>query len=361
MYKYWVWLSTIKGVGPVTAKRLLNHFHAPERIYYAAKKELLEVENIGEATSEKIISSRSLSCATDIIENCRKHNINILCLDDPLYPDIVKNINKLPILLYFKGELIKNSIGVGIVGTRRCTEYGKRAAIESAEFLSKHNIPVISGMAKGIDSYAHTACLNSGGYTIAVLGNGVDICYPKEHAELMKNIEQKGCVISEYTPGTKPIAEYFPERNKIIAAWSSKLLVVEAGEKSGALITAEYAKKFSREIFAVPNSIYAKEGLGTNKLIQNDAALYFTPTQLLPKNIPIESRIANPKAKQDETGMSFTSLEYKIIRELSSKSLTIDELILILRDYKHNLIETISMMELEGKIKSNIGGKLTLP
>lgn len=359
MNKYWVWLSTIKGIGPVTAKRLLNHFHAPDRIYHAAKKELLEVENIGEATSERIISSRSLVYASDIIENCRKNNIKILCLDDPLYPDIVKNINKLPILLYFKGELIKNSIGVGIVGTRRCTEYGKRAAIESAEFLSKHNIPVISGMAKGIDSYAHTACLNSGGYTIAVLGNGVDICYPKEHAELMKNIERKGCVISEYTPGTKPIAEYFPERNKIIAAWSSKLLVVEAGEKSGALITAEYAKKFSREIFAVPNSIYAKEGLGTNKLIQNNAALYFTPTQLLPKNIPIESRIANPK--QDEAGKSFTPLEYKIIKELSSKSLTMDELILILRDCKHNLIETISMMELEGKIKSNIGGKLALP
>jgi DNA processing protein len=130
MNKYWVWLSNINGIGPVTGKKLLNHFHTPERIYYAEKKELLKAKDIGEATSERIISSRSLNNAADIIENCRKNNIKILCLDDPLYPNIVKSINKLPILLYFKGELIKNSVGVGIVGTRRCTQYGKRAAME---------------------------------------------------------------------------------------------------------------------------------------------------------------------------------------------------------------------------------------
>lgn len=361
MDNFWVWLSTLKGIGPITARKLLNHFCTPERIYYASKKELLEVDDIGEVTSGRIINSRSLNCAADIIEKCSKNNIKMLCWDNPLYPDMVKSLNKLPILLYYKGQLIEDSIGVGIVGTRRCTEYGKRATVEAAEFLSKHKIPVISGMAKGIDGYAHTACLNAGGYTIAILGSGLDICYPKEHEELMKKINQSGCIVSEYPPGTKPSAEHFPERNRIIAAWSSKLLVAEAGEKSGSLITAEYAKKFGREIYAIPNSIYAKEGLGANKLIQNGAQVYFSPKQLLLENIPVKNNTPNKKIRQDEFNKSLTPLEYKIIKELCSKSLTMDELISVLKDNSHKIIETISIMELEGKIKSCIGGRIALP
>lgn len=361
MKSYWIWLSTVKGIGPVTARKLLNYLITPERIYNAEKIELLEVKDVGEATAERIINSKSLSGPEDILERCHKHDIKILTLQNPVYPDFAKSINSMPILLYYRGQLIENSIGIGIVGTRRCTEYGKRAAIEAAEFLAKHNMPVISGMAKGIDSYAHTACLISGGYTIAVLGNGLDICYPKEHEELMKKTIENGCVISEYPPGTTPIAEHFPERNKIIAAWSNKLLVVEAGEKSGALITAEYAKKFGRKIFAVPSSIYSKEGIGTNRLLQKDAEMYFSPEQLLKGEIINNVCRAKNEVKQVDAVKLETSLEDKIIQELHNKSMTMDELILLFKEYRQNFLETISMMEVEGKIKSRVGGKLALP
>lgn len=361
MNNYWVWLSTIKGIGSITARKLLTKFHTPDNIFYADKHELLGVKDIGEVTADRIINSRALGYTENILEKCLKHDIKLLCLDNPLYPDIAKSITSLPILLYYKGCLIEHSIGVGIVGTRRCTEYGKRVAVDAAEFLVKHNIPIISGMAKGIDSYAHSACLNLGGYTVAVLGNGLDICYPKEHEELMSKIEKRGCLLSEYPPGTKPAGEHFPERNKIIAAWSSKLLVVEAGEKSGALITAEYAKRFERKIFSVPSSIYSKEGIGSNKLIQSDAEMYSSPTQLLIKDTYDEglSKL-NRDSKQINVNKVYTPLELKVIEKLKGKSLTIDELILTFKDYKNNIIETISMMELEGKIKSSIGAKFTI-
>jgi DNA processing protein len=361
MKNYWIWLSTIKGIGPVTARKLLDYFTTPEKIYYAEKRKLLEVKDIGETTAERVINSKSLRCAEEILERCHRHDIKILTLEDQLYPTSVKSISNMPLLLYYRGQLIKNSVGVGIVGTRRCTEYGKRAAVDAAEFLAKHNIPVISGMAKGIDSYAHTSCLISGGYTIAILGNGLDICYPREHGELMKKLIDNGCVISEYPPGTKPIAEHFPERNKIIAAWSKKLLVVEAGEKSGALITSEYAKRFKRKVFAVPSSIYSKEGIGSNRLLQKDAEMYFSPAQLLEELINEDFSADKSSTNVAEISISQTPLEYKIMQELRDKSLTLDELILLFEDYKQNLIETISIMELEGKIKAKIGGKLALP
>lgn len=361
MKKYWIWISNIKGIGSVTARKLLDYFITPENIFHAQKRELLEVKDVGEVTAERIINSRVLSSAEKILGECHKHDIKVLTIEDSFYPDIAKNISTMPVVLYYRGHLKQKSIGIGIVGTRRCTEYGKRAAVEASEFLAKKNVPVISGMAKGIDSYAHTSCITSGGYTIAVLGNGLDICYPNEHENLMEKIIENGCIISEYPPGTKPLAAHFPERNRIIAAWSNKLLVVEAGEKSGALITAEYAKKFGRKIFAVPSGIYSKEGIGTNKLLQSGAEIYFLPNQLLEGQT--NESVCKPKDKAAHIHVleHHALLEDKIIKELIGQNLTLDELMIIFKDHKHRLVETISMMEVEGKIRSKIGGKLSLP
>ena len=171
-----------------------------------------------------------------------------MTLKDDTYPIYAKEIYDMPILLYYKGNPKKDSIGAAVVGSRRCSREGRMKAIELGIEFANKSIPVISGMAKGIDSYAHTACLKAGGYTVAVLGCGLDICYPGEHKLLMQKIEEQGLLLSEYPPGTPADANHFPKRNRIIAAWSKSIYIPEAGCKSGALITKEYGDKYGRKI-----------------------------------------------------------------------------------------------------------------
>jgi DNA processing protein len=355
---YWIWLSQINGVGPVTAKVLLDVFKTPENIYKSTKCELIDVQGIGDATANIIFDSKSLSCAEGILDKCVKLGIRLLTYGDSLYPTKVKNIKKSPILLYYRGSIIENSMGVGIVGSRRCTEYGKKLTVEAAEVLALNNIPVISGMAKGIDGYAQTVCLKSGGYTLAILGCGVDICYPKEHVDLMMKIIEKGAVISEYPPGTKPNPNHFPMRNRLISAWCEKLLVVEAGDKSGSLLTAAFAKEQGRRVFAAPNSIYSRESIGTNKLINEGAEIYLSPSQLILDDLRIPI-IDNEKERIALIGDDLTSLEKIILTEIGSSSMTVNELLFRLKGDTSDVLETISIMELMGRI-INVAGKYHL-
>lgn len=351
---YWIWLSQIKGVGPVIAKVLLDVFKSPENIYKTTKDELINIDRIGNAIADIIFSSKSLVVSEEILNKCKKTNIGILTSIDSLYPIAVKDIKKAPVILYYKGNVIEDSMGVAIVGSRRCTEYGKKITVEAAEFLAQNHIPVISGMAKGIDGYAQTACLKSGGYTIAILGCGVDICYPKEHIDLMMKIIEKGAVISEYPPGTKPNPNYFPMRNRLISAWCKKLLVVEAGEKSGSLLTAAFAKEQNRQVLAAPNSIYSRESIGTNKLIEEGAEIYLKPSQLLLEGMRRKIVSGENTFIIDE---ELSSLEKVTLDKLKGKFMTLGELLLNVKDDRSDIIEAISVLELRGII-TNVGGFL---
>ncbi|MDD7218652.1 MAG: DNA-processing protein DprA [Clostridia bacterium] len=245
---YWVWLSQIPFVGPVTVKRLLTELGSPEAIYCANMEQLHSISGISYKQRESIISHRSLELPEKILKECNKKEIGILCLDDPRYPDRAKIPEDAPAVLYFKGCFKEMEKTVGIVGARRCCQEAKRRAVSLAEEYSGNGYTVISGMAKGIDSYAHTACLNLGGFTVAVAGNGLDICYPSEHKKLMECIEERGLLISEYPPGTRPSRYSFPRRNRIISAWSDKIIAVAPGKGSGALSTIEFGKKYGREV-----------------------------------------------------------------------------------------------------------------
>jgi DNA processing protein len=280
---YWLWLWSVKGVGPATAKNLLTWFREPRAVYEAAAEELCAVPGIGPATAEKLISARSLDRARRLFNDCKENEISILTLDDPRYPDSAKKTKYAPILVFFKGKIPENFYSVAIVGSRRCSQSANETALSAAAFLAENGIAVISGMAKGIDSYAHVACIKNGGYTIAFVGCGLDICYPAEHRELMAAIAGSGAVISEYPPGTPARAEHFPARNRLISSWSDKVLVVEAGEKSGALITADFARQHGREVLVLPGETTAGMGKGTLRLVEEKAAKIFCdPTQLLP-------------------------------------------------------------------------------
>lgn len=353
-YLFYVWLNELKGIGPVISRKLLNKFILPENIYNANINELKEVDGIGEETAQRIFEAKNLNRAENILSECNRKNINITTYNEDIFPQSINKFKNMPILLYYRGSLYKNISGVAIVGARRCTEYGKRITVEASSFLANNNIPVISGMAKGIDSYAHTACIKAEGYTVAFLGCGVDICYPKEHIELMQKIIKNGAVVSEYPPGTKPKPEYFPKRNRLISAISEKVLVVEAGEKSGALITAKYAKQQRKQLYAVPNSIYTKESKGTNRLIHEGSNIYLYLDQLLLDGNIID---VNDKAQSNSKNNILNDIEKDILSILKNNPSTVDEIILLLKKNSTCILETIFSMELEGKIKTISGGK----
>lgn len=342
---YWLWLSLIRGIGPITAKKLLEHYKDAYCVYKASKEDLENINVLNKRQLEQIISLKSLKNEEIIINNCRKRNIKLLTYNDDTYKEKAKLCSKSPIVLFYRGNITKENFSVGIVGARRCTDYGKTVAVELAEYLAKNNVTVISGMAKGIDSYAHTACLKSNGYTLAFLGNGVDICYPAEHSNLMKKIIENGAVISEFLPTTRPIQSNFLRRNYLLSAWCEKLLVVEASEKSGALTTAKFASENNTEVYAVPNSIYAKESKGTNKLIEDDAKIYLTPNQLLDRKNEVDTN-----AYQDINIHSVSPVQHKILTLIRNSPKTLEEILFSIEENREKVIEILSIMEVEGMI-----------
>lgn len=353
---YWIWLSQLEGIGSCTQRLLLQHFQTPERIYHAELDEILECNGIGKERAEQLLSSRSLEKAKRILEQCGKHNIALLTCEDHRYPDLAKAIPDMAILLYYKGQLIPDSTGIGIVGSRRCTGYGKEVAVDCATYLAKHQIPVISGMAKGIDSYAHTACLRAGGYTVAVLGNGLDICYPCEHRSLMEQITEHGLLLSEYEPGKRPNRQHFPKRNRIISAWSQKLLVVEAGTQSGALITADVARRHGREVVAVPGRLNAPESAGSNGLIAQGASIFLHQEQLLLEKSTQDhlSQDQVPDHHKSEKMSPRTKEERKLLQLIQNASesmpVSIEQITNKLRFSQEEVLEMLLVLELQDVI-----------
>ena len=278
--KYWVWLSLIEGLGAKRKKKLLELYETPENIYRLSKNELLEIEGIGEKIAENIICKTKREVLQKHIEYMQKNNIDIININEETYPQILKEIYDPPVSLYVMGNKeILNNISIAIVGCREASEYGKSAAKYFAYNLSKSNINIVSGLAKGIDSYAHfgSICAKHTGKTIAVVGNGLDIVYPGENKKLLKQIlENGGAIISEYSLGTRPDKMNFPARNRIISGISKGVIVIEAKEKSGTLITVDFALEQGRDVFVVPGNINSITSVGTNELIKQGAKLITT-------------------------------------------------------------------------------------
>lgn len=246
--EYWIWLSILPYIGAVSAGKLINVLKNPENVYHSSEKELGKIEGLTVRQRNSILEHRELEEAKRIVEQCEKYKISLLSIEDPLYPERAKSCKGAPIILYYRGTIKKIDKAVGVVGARRCTQETKKVVADLAASYAEKQVAVISGMAKGVDSYAHTACLKAGGYTVAILANGLDICYPSEHQKLKECIENEGLIISEYPPGVRPTKYAFPRRNRLISAWSDELVVVAAGKGSGALITAEYSRKYGRKV-----------------------------------------------------------------------------------------------------------------
>lgn len=289
--KYWIWFSLIKGLGCVRKHKLLKIYGTPDEIYKVRKSELLKIDGIGEETVSNIIEAKNEKILNYHIKYMKENNIDIIHICEKNYPQLLRQIYDAPVSLYIRGKKeILNGKNIGIVGCRECTDYGKKAAKYFAYNLSKKGMNIISGLAKGVDSYAHWGSIginielekvkNCGekqtdcGKTIAVLGNSLDMIYPKENIELANEIIRSGgAIVSEYPCGTKPDKMNFPARNRIISGISKGIIVIEAKDKSGTLITVDFALEQGRDVFVVPGNINSVNSVGTNDLIKQGAKM----------------------------------------------------------------------------------------
>lgn len=272
--KFWVWLTEQNRLGGPARQALLEHFGSPEEVYYAEPGDLLRVEGIT-ADQAQALENKSLDRAQSILEECARKDIFLLTAQDALYPQRLKNIYDPPLLLYGRGSmpLFDEEAAVAVVGTRSCSPYGIRTAERFGFEMSKQGGLVVSGLARGIDAASQLGALRAGGLTAAVLGCGVDVVYPPENDRLYEDVAASGVLLSEYPPGAEPFGWHFPARNRILSGLCLATLVVEAPEKSGALITAATALEQGRDVFAIPGPLDAEGSVGCNRLIRDGAGL----------------------------------------------------------------------------------------
>jgi len=288
MIRDWVELNMTPGIGPRAAAKLLERFGSAEAVYKATRTELEQLRLPPEAV-DTIIARDLLPRAEAEINDVKQLGGEILLLDDGVYPASLREIYDPPIVLYVKGAWSDclDRPCIGVVGSRRCSTYGQNAAIMLARDLAEHGVTVVSGFARGIDAAAHRGALEAGGRTVAVLGTGIDEVYPRDHKKLAVEIlDRGGALVSQFPLGTPPVSENFPYRNRIISGLSLGVVVVEAAENSGSLITARLAMEQNREVFAVPGNITSRNSFGTNYLIKGAGAKLVQQWQDIATELP---------------------------------------------------------------------------
>jgi DNA processing protein len=349
--RYWIGFSLVKGIGAVRLQALLNHFGDAKTAWNASPFEMVAA-GIGPKLAERVVQIRKSVDLEEYISRVEKNNIRILIWDDVEYPAHLKEIDQPPPVLYLRGDITaEDAWSVGIVGTRAVTAYGRQVTEELASVLARNGVTVVSGLARGVDAIAHTAAIKSGGRTLAVLGSGVDRIYPPEHRQLAERITQQGAVISDYAPGTSPDSANFPPRNRIISGLSMAVVVVEAGDTSGALITAEFAVEQGRDVFAVPGQVYAPQSKGTNRLISNGARILLQPNDVLEAldlTRNVERRDVRKAVPSDAT-------ESAVLGILGAEPAHVDEIRARLGLPVEKISAALTMMELKGLVRQ-VGG-----
>ena len=318
-------LTSVPGIGSFRIRKLISHFNSPSAVLKAHPQAIAKVAGIDKILAQNVFKKNEPDFADYQIQTCRKLNINILTFFDEQYPAVLKEIPDPPIILFIKGTIVpEDFISLGVVGTRMPSDYGRRATEKLTRELVRSGFSIVSGLARGIDTVAHQTCVKLGARTLAVLGSGLDIIYPPENKNLARSIIDNGAVITELPCGSKPDAVNFPKRNRIISGLSLGILVVEAGEKSGALITATSALNQNREVFAVPGNLFSLRNLGSNRLIKEGAKLVQSIDDIL---VEFEGRLKPlilEKSNFKTQPKDLSESEKKIWDVLSDKPVHID-------------------------------------
>jgi DNA processing protein len=367
--KYWVALKWVEGVGNVGFKALLEAFGTPRKVFEAPLSMIKAVPGIGDKTAPQIRAFKDWKKVEKELECADKTGVSIVTSQDPLYPSQLLSTYDYPAFLYVKGHLKEDDVNVAVVGSRMASTYGKFTTERLCRELVLRGITVISGLARGIDSAAHRGALSGKGRTIAVLGCGLDVVYPPENEKLFNEISLQGALISEFPFGTPPNAPNFPARNRIISGISLGVVVVEASEKSGSLITARIALEQGREVFAVPGSIDSSGSRGTNKLIKQGAKLIENVEDILeeilpqvtrePKSVKPDQRQKQPddhqKIPTSSPDLILKETEKTVWQVLSQKPVHIDQIITSTRLTAHEVLGILLNLELQGLIEQKPG------
>lgn len=392
--KYWIWLSELKGLSGRSKLLLLDHFGTPENVYYAEADEYRLVEGLPPKQLE-LLSDKSGAHADKILGDCQRLGLRVLTMQDADYPVRLRNIYEPPCLLYVRGQLpvFDEEVAIAMVGTRGATPYGVETAEKLSFSLAKQGALIVSGAAAGVDSASHRGALRAGKPTVAVLGSGVDVAYPAENERLYRDIAASGALISEYPPGTAAEGWHFPVRNRIISGLSLATVVVEAPEKSGALITADTALEQGRDVFAVPGPIDAPQSRGCNRMIADGAAALVCdswdilqeyqmryPHKIqgnrveLPKNFGYEARrekqyqeekelvgkerLPGLNLKTNDAALSDDQID--VLRALKEETLQVDDIIERTAIPTRRVLSALTMLELDGFVAQSSGKTFAL-
>lgn len=344
---YWIGFNKARGIGAVRLNHLLAACGSIEAAWHAPIHQLQQA-GLDRRSLESLLAARqSLDLAAEW-ERVQRAGIQVITWDDPNYPENLRHVDNPPPVLYVRGDIVPADIwAVGIVGTRRASTYGREVAFQLARQLAQAGVTVVSGLALGIDTVAHKAALEVEGRTLAVLGSGVDQIYPPENRTLARGIEKQGAVISEYALGTRPDAGNFPPRNRIISGLSKGVIIVEAGTRSGALITARFAADQGREVFAVPGSILHPGSAGCNALIQDGATPVLSVNDVLDQlNL---TRV--PQRKEAQQLAPGDADEASILQLLGADPMHIDDILRRAPLPQTQVTGLLTIMELKGLVR----------
>ncbi len=382
--KYWLWLSSMRGLGQNRAAALIDALGTPENVYFAGEDEWRAAAEIPEQALAGL-RDKSTDRAERILELCDRTNTKILTMQDAAYPERLRALHAPPFVLYYKGQLLSfdEEAALGVVGTRNPTPYGQSVALKLSYQLAACGMVIVSGMAKGLDASAHMGALRAGKTTVAVLGSGPDVIYPAENRELYEDIVAAGLILSEYPPGTRGEGPHFPARNRIISGLSLGVLLIEAPPGSGALITASHALEQGRDVFAVPGSIDSRESAGCHSLIREGAILTTCAEDvcseyraLFPHKIPqaapnvprhmprVKTPPTEPETPEEETTVidltervkDYEPDRQRILLAIGGSAMSADEIIEVTGLPAPLVLSELTMLELDGTV-SQVAGR----
>jgi len=353
-----VLLNMVDCLGSIRVKRLLEYFKKPSAIFEAEDMKLRAAGSLTPLMSRRILEAPRRFQVAQEIKEAQEKRIRIITFLDTEYPKFLREIYDPPIVLYVLGEILSSDENaIGIVGSRGASYYGLSCAKTFSTYLARSGLSIVSGLARGIDTASHRACLDAGGRTLAVVGSGLNNIYPPENKDLFSQIAGQGAVVSQFPLNTAPLARNFPIRNRIISGLSLGVLVVEANEKSGALITARYALEQDREVFAIPGKVSEATSSGTNSLIKQGAKMVTEPQEILEElrcNFSVSCAPVGEASDQKSGGLD--PEEAKVFKKLSDEPLALDELIFETGLNSSSLLLILTQLELK-KFVTQLPGK----
>lgn len=354
-------LALVPGVGPVTRQALLERFGSAAAVLAALPSQLRDVPGVGTTLARKIVAANEEVDAERELNLCRERGLTLLADTDPAYPRLLREIHNPPAFLFVHGELKpEDALAVAIVGTRHATSYGRQQAERLAAGLARAGLTIVSGLARGIDAAAHRAAMQAGGRTLAVLGSGVLNIYPPEHQGLADEVRAHGALISENPPLSEPVSGAFPQRNRLISGLSLGVIVIEAAERSGALITARHAMEQGRDVFAVPGRVDSRTSRGCHRLIRDGAKLVECVEDVLDEFGPLVEAAPRPDGTvmHHPAELQLNELERQVLNAITSDAISIDRIVETCGLPVQRVLATISVLEMRSLVRRVSGNSV---